>query len=66
MHVLMAAVVRYVERNALRASLVSRAQDWPWSSIGTPPAGADSAPQLTLEDFVRPTYWADVVNAPMT
>lgn len=24
---------RYVERNALRASLVRRAQDWPWSSL---------------------------------
>jgi putative transposase len=59
-------VVRYVERNALRAGLVSRAQDWPWSSIGTPPAGADSLPPPALGDFVRPTYWADVVNAPMT
>ena len=25
-------VVRYVERNALRAKLVGRAEDWPWSS----------------------------------
>ena len=25
--------VRYVERNALRANLVSRAEDWPWSSL---------------------------------
>ncbi len=29
-------VCRYVERNALRASLVSRAEDWPWSqSVAT-------------------------------
>jgi putative transposase len=59
-------VVRYVERNALRTGLVSRAQDWPCSSIGIPSAGADSPPQLAIEDFIRPTYWADVVNAPMT
>ena len=26
-------VVRYVERNALRANLVARAEDWPWSSL---------------------------------
>ncbi|MGO8745333.1 MAG: transposase [Thermoguttaceae bacterium] len=27
------AVVRYVERNALRANLVTRAENWPWSSL---------------------------------
>ena len=26
-------VVRYVERNAKRAALVKRAEDWPWSSV---------------------------------
>jgi putative transposase len=26
-------LLRYVERNALRANLVSRAEDWPWSSL---------------------------------
>jgi putative transposase len=26
-------VVRYVERNALRAGLVRRAEEWPWSSL---------------------------------
>src|SRR5665213_2164374 len=26
-------VARYVERNALRANLVGRAQDWRWSSL---------------------------------
>jgi putative transposase len=27
------AVLRYVERNPLRAGLVKRAEDWPWSSL---------------------------------
>jgi len=27
------ALVRYVERNAKRAALVKRAEDWPWSSV---------------------------------
>lgn len=26
-------VLRYVERNALRANLVKKAEDWPWSSL---------------------------------
>ena len=26
-------VKRYAERNPLRADLVGRAQDWPWSSL---------------------------------
>ena len=26
-------VIRYVERNALRANLVERAEAWPWSSL---------------------------------
>lgn len=28
------SVLRYVERNPLRAGLVARAEDWPWSSLG--------------------------------
>ena len=27
------AVLRYVERNALRANLVAQAEDWRWSSL---------------------------------
>ena len=27
------ALVRYVERNARRAALVKKAEDWPWSSV---------------------------------
>jgi putative transposase len=35
------SVLRYVERNPLRAKLVARAEDWPWSSLGA--AGANAA-----------------------
>jgi putative transposase len=31
-------VLRYVERNPLRAGLVERAEDWRWSSLSPPPA----------------------------
>ena len=34
------AVLRYVERNPLRAGPVERTEDWPWSSLGA----ADPAP----------------------
>jgi len=41
------SVLRYVERNPLRAKLVARAEDWPWSSLGAAnhagPAGANEA-----------------------
>ena len=46
------SVLRYVERNPLRAKLVARAEDWPWSSLGAAnpanaaganPAGANAA-----------------------
>ncbi len=59
-------VVRYVERNAHRAHLVTRAEDWPWSSLGAPRAGIDAAPQLASEDLLRRGDWTEFVNAPMT
>jgi putative transposase len=58
-------VVRYVERNALRANLVRRAENWPWSSlcwrIHQPPAFALAPLAVPL-----PASWADFVNAPQT
>ena len=58
-------VMRYVERNALRAKLVHRAEDWRWGSLrwrcnsGTPVAL--EAPPIEL-----PRWWAEFVNQPMT
>lgn len=58
------SVLRYVERNALRAELVSRAEDWKWSSLplwqggdrllwkGNPP--------------VRDARWLKRVNEPLS
>ena len=34
-------MLRYVERNPLRAGLVGRAEDWPWSSLACRLAGGD-------------------------
>jgi putative transposase len=55
-------VLRYIERNALRASLAARAEHWPWSSLwtGTPKPPLDPGPAP------RGSGWVDAVNAPMT
>lgn len=59
------SVVRYVERNALRAALVSRAEEWLWGSLKW---RLDQRPTLGLAPLPiqLPTNWADFVNAPQT
>ncbi len=60
-------VLRYVERNPLRAKLVKRAQDWPWSSLH---ARSHGPPELAalLSDWPidRPRNWIAEVNAPQS
>jgi len=57
--------MRYVERNALRAGLVHRAEDWAWGSLSWRHLGAWqellSPPPLAL-----PANWVAWVNAPQT
>ena len=59
-------MVRYVERNPLRANLVGRAQAWRWSSLGQK-AGED-APLIPLARWpvVRRGDWVEWVNTPQT
>lgn len=59
-------VVRYVERNPLRAGLVTRAEDWPWSSLGASSENAEVMPKLASEELLRRGDWAEFVNQPMT
>jgi putative transposase len=58
-------VMRYVERNALRAGLVHRAEDWAWGSLSWRHLGMQaellSAPPVTL-----PANWLAWVNSPQT
>jgi putative transposase len=56
-------VVRYVERNPLRAKLVRRAEKWRYSSLGQAVAGSDF-PAIPLADWPvrRPADWASWVN----
>lgn len=57
-------VMRYVERNALEARIVRRAEDWRWGSlrwrIGASPLALTAAP------VDLPSYWTDHVNQPQT
>jgi putative transposase len=58
-------VMRYVERNALRAKLAERAEDWKWSSLGwrsmrNPPV------RLAPPPVPLPSYWRHLVNEPQT
>ena len=58
-------VMRYVERNPLRAGLVERAQDWPWSSLRNR-IGDSRRPLLTDSPLPLPDRWIDVVNEALT
>jgi putative transposase len=54
-------VLRYVERNPLRANLVDRAEDWAWSSLAWRPKR--KRPEL-LSDWplACPSNWVSLVN----
>ena len=59
-------VLRYVERNPLRAGLAASAQRWPWSSLHwwTQP---DAAPVWWDPQVVyRPQDWLELVNRPQS
>jgi putative transposase len=57
-------VVRYVERNALRANLVERAESWPWSSLRRAERDDPSFPILSPWPLPRPKDWLQIVNQP--
>ncbi len=60
-------VCRYVERNALRANLVPRAEDWRWGSLWRWSKGTHSDKALISPWPVRRTpHWMDYVNEPQT
>ncbi len=59
-------VVRYVERNALRASLVDRAERWPWSSLRRPERDDPAFPILSAWPLPRPADWLQIVNQPQS
>jgi putative transposase len=58
---------RYVERNAVRAGLVSRAEDWIWGSAWARDRSNDvRAIPLSQWPLSYPAAWLDYVNQPLT
>lgn len=63
----LAAVLRYIERNALRANLTTRAERWRWSSLWRWTYGDVESRSLLGEWPVpRPSHWLAWVNQPQT
>jgi putative transposase len=56
-------VLRYVEANALRAGLVSRAEEWEFSSLARS-SSADGRQLLSPSPVLRPPGWVELVNHP--
>ncbi|MEX2287019.1 MAG: transposase [Planctomycetaceae bacterium] len=58
-------VLRYIERNPVRAKLVARAEDWGWSSARLWLPGAERG-FVHPGPVARPRGWLSLVNRPMT
>ena len=59
-------VCRYVERNALRAGLVKRAELWPWGSLAQRRATElATGPVLSAGPLPWPKNWLELVNRPL-
>src|SRR5271157_1424189 len=54
-------VVRYVERNALRANLMEQAESWRWSSLRRVEREDTAFPILSAWPLPRPTDWLQLV-----
>ena len=57
------AVLRYIERNPLRAGLVERAEEWRWSSLRWLSAPGQAPLRLEPGTVPRGTLWVEGVNA---
>ncbi|MHB8955270.1 MAG: transposase [Pirellulaceae bacterium] len=58
------ALCRYVERNALQAKLVVRAEDWRWSGLWRRLHGCDDQ-LISAWPVARPDDWLHRVNQPL-
>lgn len=61
-------VLRYVERNPVRPTLVARAEAWRWSSLWLwlNGSGDEAAPALSAWPIDRPTDWVSRMNRALT
>ncbi len=54
-------VLRYIEANPRAAGLVTRAEDWTWSSASARPE-ARPRPRVDTSPVPRPATWLDLLN----
>jgi putative transposase len=60
-------VARYVERSALRANLVARAEDWRWCSLWRRVCGTtEDRRWLSKWPLPQPRNWAELASQPQT
>jgi putative transposase len=59
-------VLRYVERNAVRADLMQRAELWAWCSARYWQKDQERPSYLALDPVPRPRNWLAWVNKPVT
>lgn len=59
-------LARYVDRNALRANLVARAEKWPFSGLARRLRGGPAAKLLARWPVPLPRAWNDHVNEPQS
>lgn len=57
---------RYVHRNPVRAGLVERAEQWPWSGIGSCAPAIGKRIPLAGWPLPQPENWLDIVNRPQS
>lgn len=60
------AVLRYAERNPLRANLVERAELWPWGTLAMRQPGRQRPAWLGGWPVYEPPDWTEIVNRPET
>ncbi|MDH3439778.1 MAG: transposase [Gammaproteobacteria bacterium] len=58
-------VMRYVERNPVRANLVQDAAAWDWSSLSSGNISLNSS-LLSVSPVTKPRNWREFVNEPQT
>jgi putative transposase len=56
-------LIRYVERNPVRAGLVTHAEEWRWGSLWAHVNSCDPLP-LAVWPSPKPEGWVELVNAP--
>jgi putative transposase len=59
-------VMQYVEANALRAGLVTRAQDWPWSSLRERAGKGIAELDVGPVPLPQTDEWLQIVNRGMS